>query len=183
MTERVSKRSKPTTLLGLSGPLWVELILKPYIKPYVQSCIALKRTCSFFASLSAIKEWIKTFEKVMFAQFDRIHWNKLAPLDRRANMYFNQYQFFLAYRIENDSKKGTNYLGMYSSKRRLLAVFSKIICLKVLLENPHHESLFEGQYFYISIQKQNRHETLIVSNAIRVEYEQILATYNDREGL
>lgn len=183
MTERVSKRSKPTTLLGLSGPLWVELILKPYIKPYVQSCIALKRTCSFFASLSAIKEWIKTFEKVMFAQFDRIHRNKLAPLDRRANMYFNQYQFFLAYRIENDSKKGTNYLGMYSSKRRLLAVFSKIICLKVLLENPHHESLFEGQYFYISIQKQNRYETLIVSNAIRGEYEQILTTYNDREGL
>lgn len=133
MTERVYKKSKSTTLLGLSGQLWVELILKPYIKPYIQSCIALKRMCSFFASLSAIKEWIKTFEKTMFAQFDRIHWNKLAPLDRCANMYFNQYQFFLAYRIENDSRRGTNYLGMYSSKRRLLAVFSKIIRLEILL--------------------------------------------------
>lgn len=180
MTERVYKKSKPTTLLGLSGQLWVELILKPHIVSNIYDCIALKRTCSFFASLAAIQEWIKTFERKMFGQFDRIHRNKFALHDSPTYMTFDKHQYFISYRIDHELDITPDYVGLFSDKRKLWVVFSKIINLDVLLENPRHTFSFSDGYISISLSRehQDTHETIIVSNAIKEDFEHIISLYH-----
>lgn len=181
MTERVAKKAKATTLLGLSGQLWVELILKPHITTNIYDCIALKRTCSFFASLSAVQEWIKTFEREMFGEFDRIHWNKLALHNSPTYMNLNKHQYFISYRIGyNLYRDVLDHVGLYSDKKRLWVAFNRIINLDVLLEDPHYNHSFKDEYIYIFLVRNNQHtpETIIVSNAIKEDYEHIISLYH-----
>ena len=172
MTERALKKYKPTTLLGLSCPLWFELIFKPYLFSSIKDCVALKRTCQFFASHEALQVCIREFENRVFGNFPAIHWNKMAIYDTPDHIALERDQHFLVYEHEPVNNIGYIRLGVYSEKDLLLVAFSAIIDLDVLKKHRRHTFSLDSGYIRISMTKEHPlcHETIIASLSVKEEW-------------
>ena len=183
-----NKKSMQSTLLGLSPLLWLELFFKPHLS--IESSVYLSSTCSFFWNNERIQEWLREKEIKLFgSNIPKLFWNKLEfkpHLMIIDNSFMFKNHFFIQH--TNSEVRGSNiYVGVFSSKERLLKAFGEIINVDILLQNPEHTFSFRPPYFCISFTKENpfSHTFVSVSNVIVKELKSMLLTVKNKkyEGL
>jgi hypothetical protein len=143
--ERASKKQKPilpSSLLGLSCSLWLELLFKHHLS--IESCVAIASTCSFFWKSEKIQELLREREKQVFgAGVPKEFWNKLQKNAPKylSNSIYDTNLICLRYIYVTQGIIDV-WFGVFSSKERLWRVFCNIVEAKNILDGEERKCFF-----------------------------------------